>query len=73
MFNIVIAVDGTDLNKVSDLYEVYRKVGLTLDATISNMSTDDYSNARYDLEQCQELLDFLFERVEQELNNDNDE
>jgi len=66
----VCAVDGTDLDTVTDLYDLYCKIGYTLHSTVSNMSTDDYSDARYDLQEAQELLDYLIERVEKELNDD---
>ena len=62
-----VSVDGTDLDTCDDLYDLYRHVGNTLDATISNMVTDDRDFALDDIERCERLIQYLRNRVEQEL------
>ena len=67
------ATDGTDLDSLDDLYDLYRKVGWTLDATISNMCTDDRDFALEDIEQAEQLLQYLRQRIESELADSDDE
>jgi len=69
----MVSVDGTDLDSCDDLYDLYRHVGWTLNATISNMVTDDRDFAIEDIEQCERLLQYLRDRVEKELPETDDE
>jgi hypothetical protein len=69
----MVSVDGTDLDSCDDLYDLYRHVGWTLNATISNMVTDDRDFAIEDIEQCERLIQYLRDRVEKELPETDDE
>ena len=69
----MVSVDGTDLDSLDDLYDLYRHVGWTLNATISNMVTDDRDFAIEDIEQCERLIQYLRDRVEKELPETDDE
>lgn len=64
-----VGVSVSNLDSL-DLYELYREVGLSVDSIVSNMSQDNLDNAKLDIRWCQDLLDYLSERVEQELAED---
>lgn len=64
-----VGVSVSNLDSL-DLYELYREVGLSVDSIVSNMSQDNLDNAKLDIRWCQDLLDYLQERVEQELAED---
>lgn len=64
-----VGVSVSNLDSL-DLYELYREVGLSVDSIVSNMSQDNLDNAKLDIRWCQDLLDYLSERVEQELSSD---
>ena len=61
----IIGVDGTDLT-ACDMYQLYRNVGFSLDSIISNLSRDDKDDIKLDIQRCQELLDYLSQRVEED-------
>lgn len=66
---MTVGVSVSNLDSL-DLYELYREVGLSVDSIVSNMSQDNLDNAKLDIQWCQDLLDYLSERVEQELSSD---
>ena len=69
----MVSVDGTDLDSCDDLYDLYRHVGWTLNASISNMSIEHRDFAIEEIEQCERLIQYLRDRVEKELPETDDE
>jgi len=66
-----VGVSVSNLDSL-DLYELYREVGNSVDSIVSNMSQHDLDNAKLDIRWCQELIDYLEQRVEQELADDDE-
>jgi len=64
-----VGVSVSNLDSL-DLYELYREVGFSVDSIVSNMSQNNLDDAKLDIRWCQDLLDYLSERVEQELAED---
>ena len=71
MTNLTVGVSVSNLDSL-DLYELYQEVGNSLDSIVSNMSQHDLDDAKLDIQWCQNLLDYLQERVEQELAEDDE-
>ena len=66
---MTVGVSVSNLDSL-DLYELYREVGLSVDSIVSNMSQDNLDDAKLDIHWCRDLIEYLDDRIQQELADD---